>query len=111
MALFPASLFMLILGNLFYQSPPNERNHLWGFRTKKAMKNDENWHKAQLEFGRYSKKFFSYTSLFSITFLTLDILSLVLTRDTLLTISLLIQTCILIVLFIYIFRVVNGKLS
>ncbi|WP_149806670.1 SdpI family protein, partial [Salmonella enterica] len=67
MILFPSSLILLLLGNLFVQLPPQKMNNYFGFRTKKSMKNDNNWKKAQIEFGLKSRKIFMYTSIFSIT--------------------------------------------
>lgn len=47
MALFPSSIFLFMLGNLFVHYPPEHINHYWGFRTKKSMKNNKNWKIAQ----------------------------------------------------------------
>lgn len=111
MVLFPSSIFLFILGKIFRQSPPEKINNYWGFRSKKSMKNQDNWNKAQKEFGIQSEKLFMYTSLFSLTILLVDVLLIVYSKDNLLILSLVIQSIILISLLLIIYLDVNKKLN
>lgn len=111
MLLFPSSIFLFILGRLFRQLPPEKINNYWGFRSKKSMKNQDNWIKAQKDFGIQSEKLFMYTSLFSLTILLVDILLIIYSKDNLLISSLVIQSIILISLLLIIYIDVNKKLN
>ncbi|MEJ7185402.1 SdpI family protein [Staphylococcus epidermidis] len=111
MVLFPSSIFLFILGKLFIQYPPEKINNYWGFRSKKSMKNDENWKKAQKEFGIQSKKIFMYTSLFSLTFLLMDILLIIYGNDIGLILSLIIQSVVLVLLLLLLYLNINKKLN
>ena len=55
MLLFLSSIFMIFLGNLILKNPPEKINYFYGFRTKKSMKTQENWYKAQINCGLYLK--------------------------------------------------------
>ncbi|GGG95964.1 SdpI family protein [Staphylococcus pragensis] len=59
MLLLPLGIMMGIFGYIFKNSPPKERNLLYGYRTKKALANDENWMKAQILFSKYTLKYLS----------------------------------------------------
>lgn len=111
MVLFPSSIFLFMLGKLFIQSPPKEINNYWGFRTKKSMDNNENWKKAQKEFGIQSQKLFMYTSLFSLTLLLIDILLIIYNKSNILTLSLIIQSVVLILLLLLLYLNINKKLD
>lgn len=41
------SIIMLAVTYLFKLTPPTQRNKTYGFRTRKALRNDESWAKAQ----------------------------------------------------------------
>jgi uncharacterized membrane protein len=111
MVLFPSSIFLFIPGKIFRQLPPEKINNYWGFRSKKSMKNHENWDKAQKEFGIQSERLFMYTSLFSITILLVDVLLIIYNKDNLLVLSLVIQSIILILLLLIIYLGVSRKLN
>lgn len=110
MVLFPSSIFMLLLGIIFSQSPPKDINYFYGFRTKKSMKNQKNWKEAQTNFGKYTKKVFSYNTYFSLTTITLDIIAIIIKKDNLLIWSTIIQSLILCFLLFYIYYKVNKRL-
>lgn len=111
MVLFPSSIFMLLLGIIFSQSPPKDINYLYGFRTKKSMKNQKNWEKAQTNFGKYTKNVFGYSTCFSLITIFFDIISIIIKSDNLLICSTVIQFSILCLLLFYIYYKVNKKLT
>ena len=111
MILFQSSVFLYILGRMLYQHPPKRINKFWGFRTKKSMKNIENWQKAQKEYGKQSQRLFMYSSLFSVNLLILDIFSLIFDKEVLFLTSIILQSIILVILLIIIFYKVNNKLD
>lgn len=75
------------------------------------MESDENWKKAQKEFGIQSKKLFMYTSLFSLTFLLIDILLIIYGNDIELILSLIIQSVVLVLLLLLLYLNINKKLN
>lgn len=111
MLLFPSSIFMIFLGNLILKNPPERINYLYGFRTKKSMKNQENWYKAQIICGLYLKYFFKFSLCFSVIFIVLDAFSLITTKENIILWSVIIQSIILCVLLLYIIPKTNKKLD
>jgi|SRR5699024_5691514 uncharacterized membrane protein len=111
MLLFPSSIFMILLGIIFIKTPPERINHIYGFRTKKAMKNQKNWDKAQIIYGKYTKQFFSYSLYFSVISLVLDIFALITKKDNIILWSFIFQALTLCVLLFYIDFKVNKKLN
>ena len=47
---FLTGIIVTILGIIFYLYPPKKINHLYGYRTKRSMRNQETWDAA----NRYS---------------------------------------------------------
>ncbi|MGV3274744.1 SdpI family protein [Staphylococcus sp. 11261D007BR] len=110
MVLFPSSIFLFMLGNLFVHYPPEHINNYWGFRTKKSMKNNKNWKIAQKEFGIQSKQLYMYTSLFSLPLLLIDILLIIFYSDTILILSLVIQSVLLVLSLMLLYLNIHKKL-
>ncbi|HDA2022127.1 TPA: SdpI family protein [Staphylococcus aureus] len=111
MLLFPSSIFMIFLGHLILKNPPEKINHFYGFRTKKSMKTQENWYKAQIICGLYLKHFFKYSLGFSVIFIILDAFSLITNKESIIQWSVIIQSIILCVLLLYIIPKTNKKLD
>ncbi|MGN5884216.1 SdpI family protein [Staphylococcus simulans] len=111
MVLFPSSIFLLILGKLFQQIPPDDINPFWGFRTKKSKKNKENWILAQKEFSLQSINMFKYAAFISFFWLLADIAFLFLNNDKIMVISVLLQSLILLGLLVVLYINVNNKLD
>ncbi|MCE0456064.1 SdpI family protein [Staphylococcus haemolyticus] len=111
MLLFLSSIFMIFLGDLFVKNPPKKINHFYGFRTKKSMKTQENWYKAQITCGLYLKQFFKYSLYFSVIFIILDIFSLIAKKENIILLSVIIQSIILCTLLLYIIPKTNKKLD
>ncbi|EJE11701.1 SdpI family protein [Staphylococcus epidermidis] len=111
MLLFPSSIFIILLGIIFIKTPPESRNHIYGFRTKKSMKNQKNWDKAQIIYGKYTKQFFSYSLYFSLMPLALDIFALITKNDNTIFWSFIFQGLILCILLFYINFKVNKELN
>lgn len=111
MILFQSSLFLFLLGNLFQNFPPQKINPYFGFRIKKSMKNQKNWEISQKEIAIQLKRIFSYTCLFSISLLILDIFLIVLKKDSILTLSLTSQGIILSILLLKAYIKTNKKLN
>ena len=98
MLLFPMSLFMIVVGISYSKTYPKERNRWYGFRSKKSMKNDEIWLKAQFLFIQYNKSIFKYSAMFSVVFVICDIALIILKLEDQLMGSILIQTGIILIL-------------
>ncbi|PTF27141.1 hypothetical protein BUY19_07670 [Staphylococcus cohnii] len=111
MLLFPSSIFMILLGIIFIKNPPKKRNHIYGFRTKKSMKNQKNWDKAQIVYGIYTKQFFHYSLYFALLLLALDIFALITKNDNIILWSFIIQGLTLCTLLFYIIPKVDKKLD
>ena len=111
MLLFLSSIFMIFLGNLILKNPPEKINYFYGFRTKKSMKTQENWYKAQINCGLYLKHFFKYSLCFSVIFIILDAFSLITNKENIIQWSVIIQSIILCVLLLYIIPKTNKKLD
>ena len=111
MLLFPSSIFIILLGIIFIKTPPESRNYIYGFRTKKSMKNQKNWDKAQIIYGKYTKQFFSYSLYFSLMPLALDIFALITKNDNTIFWSFIFQGLILCILLFYINFKVNKELN
>src|SRR5699024_11699875 len=111
MILFPSSIFMIFLGVVFIKSPPKNRNHIYGYRTKKSMKNQKNWDKAQIIYGIYTKQFFYYSLCFSLVPLSLDIFALITKNDNIILWSFIFQGLTLCTLLFYINFKVNKRLK
>ncbi len=54
-AVFPLilGLILILVGIIFVYCPPKGINYLYGYRTFKSMKNEENWNVAQKLSSRY----------------------------------------------------------
>ena len=50
-------LIMIVVGNIFKNNPPRTINHLYGYRTKRSMKNQKSWEFANKKMGEYWFKF------------------------------------------------------
>ncbi|UXS36906.1 SdpI family protein [Staphylococcus delphini] len=96
MILFSSSLFLFLLARVFQHHPPQEINYFVGFRTRKSMKNQNNWEIAQVAFARQLKVIFKYTALYSIILCIVDIVLIVLDNDVILVISMIIQAIVII---------------
>ncbi|PNZ69517.1 SdpI family protein [Staphylococcus croceilyticus] len=106
MLLLPLCIIMGIFGYIFKHSPPKEKNLLYGYRTKKAFKNDENWRKAQKLFSEYTLKYLPIVIVSGILALILEIITGISHRNNLFYILLIIETIITIwYLFIIYFKV------
>lgn len=106
MLLLPLGIMMGIFGYIFKNSPPKERNLLYGYRTKKALANDENWMKAQILFSKYTLKYLSIVIVSGILALIIEILSGIFDRNNLFYVLLIIEIVIMIwYLFIIYFKV------
>ena len=110
MLLFPMSLFMIVVGISYSKTYPKERNRWYGFRSKKSMKNDEIWLKAQFLFIQYNKSIFKYSAMFSVVFVICDIALIILKLQDQLMGSILIQTGIILILLGALHWIVNRKL-
>lgn len=108
--LFPMSLFMIVVGISYNKTYPKERNRWYGFRSKKSMKNDEIWLKAQFLFIQYNKSIFKYSAMFSVVFVICDIALIILKLEDQLMGSILIQTGIILILLGALHWIVNRKL-
>ncbi|MDW5472682.1 SdpI family protein [Staphylococcus equorum] len=75
------------------------------------MKNQKNWDKAQIIYGKYTKQFFSYSLYFSLMPLVLDIFALITKNDNIIFWSFIFQGLILCILLFYINFKVNKKLN
>ncbi len=82
---------MVFIGVLWKKHPPKKRNSLYGYRTRRSMKNIETWNFAQDYFGKIWFQwgivlglftvvvmvlFFAYCHLTSIILLTVDLIAL-----------------------------------
>ncbi|MDE9799699.1 SdpI family protein [Staphylococcus delphini] len=111
MILFSSSLFLFLLARVFQHHPPQEINYFVGFRTRKSMKNQNNWEIAQVAFARQLKVIFKYTALYSIILCIADIVFIILHNDVLLIPSLMIQMLMLIGILLAVYLKVNKKLD
>src|SRR5699024_4100552 len=111
MLLFPSSIFMILLGIIFIKTPPERINHIYDFRTKKAMKNNKNLDKAQIIYGKSTNQFFSYSLYFSVISLASDLFALITKNDNIILLSFIFQGLALCVLPFYIDFKVNKKLN
>ncbi|MGF7194103.1 putative membrane protein [Staphylococcus pasteuri] len=108
--LLPMSFFMIVISTLFKNTYPNDRNSFYGFRSKKSMKSDENWVKAQRYFVYYTRMIFKYTTVISVLFLIVDIIFLMCKLENSLIVSILIQTGLIFILLGYLYWIVNKKI-
>lgn len=111
MILFSSSLFLFLLARVFQHHPPQEINYFVGFRTRKSMKNQNNWEIAQVAFARLLKVISGYTALCSILLCIVDIVLIVLDNDVILVISMIIQAIVLIGILLAVYLKVNKKLG
>ncbi|MDE9751715.1 SdpI family protein [Staphylococcus delphini] len=111
MILFSSSLFLFLLARVFQYYPPQEINYFVGFRTRKSMKNQNNWEIAQVAFARLLKVISGYTALYSILLCIVDIVLIVLDNDVILVISMIIQAIVLIGILLAVYLKVNKKLD
>ncbi|UXS29291.1 SdpI family protein [Staphylococcus delphini] len=111
MILFSSSLFLFLLARVFQHHPPQEINYFVGFRTRKSMKNQNNWEIAQVAFARQLKVIFKYTALYSIILCIVDIVLIVLDNDVILVISMIIQAIVIIGILLAVYLNVNKKLD
>ncbi|MEX2948426.1 hypothetical protein ABH521_007085 [Staphylococcus warneri] len=110
MLILPMSLLIIVIGILYSKAYPKEGNRWYGFRSKKSMKNDEIWLKAQLLFIQYNKIIFKYSAIFSIIFIVSDIVLIILKLEYQLMGSILIQTGIILILLGALHWIVDRKL-
>ncbi|MDE9828876.1 SdpI family protein [Staphylococcus delphini] len=111
MILFSSSLFLFLLARVFQHHPPQEINYFVGFRTRKSMKNQNNWEIAQVAFARLLKVISGYMALCSILLCIVDIVLIVLDNDVILVISMIIQAIVLIGILLAVYLKVNKKLD
>ena len=57
---------MLGFGKFFRDNPPEEINYVFGYRTKRSMKNNETWLFAQKKMGNIWFKWGKYFALFTV---------------------------------------------
>lgn len=50
-------VILLGLGTHFYRHPPQKINYIWGYRTRRSMKNQETWIFAHQYYGKQSVLF------------------------------------------------------
>ncbi|MCJ1655427.1 SdpI family protein [Staphylococcus sp. NRL 16/872] len=106
MLLLPLAIIMGIFGYLFKHYPPEEKNLLYGYRTKKALKNEANWKKAQSLFSKFTLKYLPIIIASGILALILEIIIGISNRNNLFYILLIIEAIITIwYLFIIYFKV------
>lgn len=67
------SIIMLAVTYLFKLTPPTQRNKTYGFRTRKALRNDESWAKAQKLFTLYSFQIYKKVIFIALPWTILDI--------------------------------------
>ncbi|MCI2774219.1 SdpI family protein [Staphylococcus petrasii] len=106
MLLLPLGIMMGIFGYIFKHYPPKERNFLYGYRTKKAFKNDKNWIIPQTLFSKYTLKYLPIVIVSGILALILEIITGISNRNNLFYTLLIIEVIITIwYLFIIYFKV------
>ncbi|ARB39714.1 SdpI family protein [Mammaliicoccus sciuri] len=111
MLLLPSSIFMILLGELMIKNPPENINHFYGFRTKKSMKTQKNWNKAQIICGKYTKQIFRYSLYISLILIVLDIYSLITKKENIILYSTIIQSVTLCIFLLYMIIKTNKKLD
>lgn len=111
MTLLPCSLMSVLIGRLFLNVPPQQINYFFGFRSRKAMKNQENWDRAQKLFAELFEKVFRYTLMVSVVIFVMDIAFLIAGYDNLLLTSVISQAIILFVLCFAVYWHVNRQLD
>ncbi|MTV19255.1 hypothetical protein FMF07_00665 [Staphylococcus delphini] len=109
MILFSSGLFLFLLAIAFEHHRPQEINYFIGFRTRKSMKNQNNWEVTQDTFARLLKVIAGYTVLCSILLCIVDIVLIVLDSDVILVISMIIQAIVLIGILLAVYLKVNKK--
>ncbi|EGQ0398277.1 SdpI family protein [Staphylococcus pseudintermedius] len=111
MILFSSCLFLFLLAIAFQHNPPQEINYFIGFRTRKSMKNQNNWEIAQVAFAHQLKVISGYTALCSILLCIVDIVLIVLDNDVLFVASMVTQAIVLIGILLAVYLKVNKKLD
>ncbi|MDO5376367.1 MAG: SdpI family protein [Staphylococcus rostri] len=99
MTLLPCSLMCFLVGRLFSSAPPQQINYFYGFRTKKSMKNQQNWERAQVLFGEVFEKIFRYALMVSIVWFVIDVALLIVGYENILLVSDISQAIILFIVY------------
>lgn len=111
MILLATSFMLFLISKMLMDSPPGKINKLYGYRTKKSMLNQENWNLAQKKSSEVMYKTNVYLLMSSIPFVIVDAIFLfIYPNDTLLTISLFLQTGIIVVGFLFVFYLTEKSL-
>lgn len=93
-------ILMIGMGNVFLKNPPKDINEVYGYRTKRSMKNQETWDFAHQYCGKVWRKIGSIMLIISIVIdgiMSIGKEKLMFPQDEILIIILLIQTSILII--------------
>lgn len=94
MILLIGSFISLMITRLFVGAPPIHMNYFSGFRSKKAMKSQKNWDRAQKLYAELFVKACRYMLVVSVVPLIIDIALLVMNNDKLFITSFISQTII-----------------
>ena len=110
MVLLPSSILILLINTIMQHMLPIRQNKLLGFRTRKSMRNSENWDKAQHLSVLYTKRYFYVSCTMSVPLLMIDIVLTVSHIDTLILISVIVQSTYLIAILFFIIYKVDRQL-
>ncbi|SUM56499.1 Uncharacterised protein [Staphylococcus microti] len=94
-----------------FECPTTTNQLFFGFRSRKAMKNQENWDRVQKLFAELFEKVFRYTLMVSVVIFAMDIAFLIVGYDNLLLTSVISQAIILFVLYFAVYWHVNRQLN
>ncbi|WP_169926459.1 SdpI family protein [Staphylococcus rostri] len=97
MTILACSLICFLVGRLFSSAPPQQINYFYGFRTKKSMKNQQNWERAQVLFGEVFEKIFRYALMVSIVWFVIDVALLIVGYENILFVSDIYQVLLIVV--------------
>ena len=110
MVLLPSSILILLINTIMQHMLPIKQNKLLGFRTRKSMRNNENWDKAQHLSILYTKRYFYVSCIMSVPLLIIDIVLIVTHIDTFILISVIVQSTYLIAILFFIIYKVDRQL-
>ncbi|UXR71742.1 SdpI family protein [Staphylococcus sp. IVB6238] len=111
MILLISSFISLMITRLFVGAPPIHMNYFSGFRSKKAMKSQKNWERAQKLYTELFVKACHYTWVVSVVPLIIDIALLIMNNDKLFITSIISQVIIFFLVHFVVYWKVNRQLD